>query len=322
MDYPRCGVSLSQEALVPLALDICKQADIPRKFVIGLIWGSTCTFAMVGPGTPQLVNVVPMTVLGTPSTAALIPGIVGFLVEMVVMFFLLDWMFTKEKKSGTGHFEYGPKDIPFDDNTPRPPFIIALLPILTVFVLFNFVKMNVTAALAIAVPMAIVLFWKQLPKNNIIPLLNSGAAACTSGVLIMASMTGFAAVIKSTAGFQSFLDAFIAMNLNPYIKVIVCIAGLACLTGAASTGILLVLPEVAPGFIASGISANAIHRIATFSASTLDSLPSCGGLLMLCDFADIKVKDAYPATFVVSIVATTLGTIAVTLMLALFPALA
>lgn len=71
-----------------------------------------------------------------------------------------------------------------------------------------------------------------------------------------------------------------------------------------------------------GLNANVIHRVAVFAATTLDSMPYCGSILMLLPMCHMKLKEIYPAMFITTVVATTCGTIAVCVICALFPGLA
>ena len=70
-----------------------------------------------------------------------------------------------------------------------------------------------------------------------------------------------------------------------------------------------------------GLSAGAIHRIGCFAATTLDSLPYSGAILMLLPLCRMKLREVYPPLFITTVVATTCGTAAVIITCALFPGL-
>ena len=69
------------------------------------------------------------------------------------------------------------------------------------------------------------------------------------------------------------------------------------------------------------LSVGAIHRIGCFAATTLDSLPYSGAILMLLPLCRMKLREVYPPLFVTTVVATTCGTAAVIITCALFPGL-
>ena len=93
---------------------------------------------------------------------------------------------------------------------------------------------------------------------------------------------------------------------------------LSIICGAAA----LALPIIAPKLQALGLTASTIHRVSAFAATTLDSMPYSGSILMLLPMCHMKLKEVYPALFVTTVIATTVGTAAVTLMCVLFPGLA
>ena len=94
------------------------------------------------------------------------------------------------------------------------------------------------------------------------------------------------------------------------------------LTGGSSTGQLVALPLIAPKLMELGLKAEVIHRVSVFAATTLDSMPYCGSILMLLPMCHMKLKEIYPSMFVTTVIATTCGTIAVAFMCTLFPGLA
>jgi H+/gluconate symporter-like permease len=94
------------------------------------------------------------------------------------------------------------------------------------------------------------------------------------------------------------------------------------LTGGSSSGQLIALPQIAPRLLEMGLNANVIHRVSAFAATTLDSMPYCGSILMLLPMCRMKLKEVYPSLFITTVVGTTCGTVAVALMCAFFPGLA
>lgn len=68
-----------------------------------------------------------------------------------------------------------------------------------------------------------------------------------------------------------------------------------------------------------GLKITAIHRVSVFSATMLDTLPYCGSILMLLPLTKMKLSEIYPPMFFATVVSTTIGTIVVTIITALFP---
>ena len=59
----------------PIVVRMWKKLDMPRKYIPGILMCSTA--AAVCPGAPVTQNIVPMTLLGTSSTAGLVPGVIA-----------------------------------------------------------------------------------------------------------------------------------------------------------------------------------------------------------------------------------------------------
>lgn len=137
----------------------------------------------------------------------------------------------------------------------------------------------------------------------------------------VSAVTGFGTIITTSAAFQTMLDVLTGINAHPVIICWISIALLAFLTGC-STRQLIGLPLVAPHLEAMGLSLNMIHRVSTFASTNLDTMPYCGSVLMLLPMSHLKLKDAYPAMFITTVLSTTIGTAAVVLVSILFPGLA
>lgn len=131
-----------------------------------------------------------------------------------------------------------------------------------------------------------------------------------------------AGVITNTDAFQSMITAITSISIAPILICWVVVALMCMLTGGSSTGQLVALPIIAPKLQALGLTASTIHRVSAFAATTLDSMPYSGSILMLLPMCHMKLKEVYPALFVTTVIATTVGTAAVTLMCVLFPGLA
>lgn len=150
----------------------------------------------------------------------------------------------------------------------------------------------------------------------------SGAVDSVPMTMTVAAICGFAGVITNTDAFQSMITAITSISIAPILICWVVVALMCMLTGGSSTGQLVALPIIAPKLQALGLTASTIHRVSAFAATTLDSMPYSGSILMLLPMCHMKLKEVYPALFVTTVIATTVGTAAVTLMCVLFPGLA
>ena len=267
--------------MYPVALTIFEYCDIPKRFILGVLAAA---------------------------------------VEVVVIIVLMNIYINKARAKGE-HFELHPLDPHYDKNTPRPNFWIALIPLVALFVSFNILKININICVIGSTVLSILLFWKQLKAKNLRELISTGAADSIHMSLTVAAICGFAGVVTNTEAFTTMLNAITGINMSPMLICAVVVAVMCMLTGGSSTGQLISLPLIAPKLLDLGLNVNAIHRIACFAATTLDSMPYSGAILMLLPMCRMKLREIYPPMFITTVIATTCGTIAVIVMCALFPGL-
>lgn len=307
--------------MYPIALIIFERCDIPKKFILGLLGAGSFTFTLTIPGSPQVTNVASMTCLGTPADAALIPGLAGAAVEILAILLIMNALMNRARQKGE-HFSLHPQDPRYTNHGDKPRFFVALIPMAALFLMFNIWDININVCLLCSSALSIALFHRQLRKIPIREMLNKGAVESVPMTMTVAAVCGFAGVITNTEAFQSMIDMITGINISPLLICWVVVALMCMLTGGSSTGQLVALPIIAPKLQTLGLSTGAIHRVACFAATTLDSMPYCGSILMLLPMCHMKLKEAYPYLFVTTVVATTIGTAVVTLMCWLFPGLA
>lgn len=306
--------------MYPIALTIFAHCDIPKRFILGVLGACSYTFTLTMPGSPQVTNVAAMSALGTSAGVAAVPGLIGAAVEIVVIIVLLNIFINKARARGE-HFELHPMDPHYDENSPRPKFIVSILPLIVLFILFNVVGVDINICIIISVVISIALFWKQLKGNSIRELLSTGAAESIHMSMTVAAICGFAGVVTNTEAFTSMLNAIVSIDISPMLICAIVVAAMCMLTGGSSTGQLISLPLIAPKLMELGLSVGAIHRIGCFAATTLDSLPYSGAILMLLPLCRMKLREVYPPLFITTVIATTCGTAAVIITCALFPGL-
>lgn len=307
--------------MYPIALTIFEHCDIPKRFILGVLGACSYTFTLTMPGSPQVTNVAAMTALGTSAGVAAVPGLVGAAVEIVVTLVLLNILINKARSRGE-HFELHPLDPHYDENSPRPKFWVAILPLIILFILFNVVGIDINICIIISVIVSIVAFWPQLRDYSLRELLSTGASESIHMSMTVAAICGFAGVVTNTEAFTTMLDFMVGLDMSPMLICAIVVAIMCMLTGGSSTGQLISLPLIAPKLMNLGLNVGAIHRISCFAATTLDSLPYSGAILMLLPLCHMKLREVYPPLFITTVVATTSGTIAVIVMCALFPGLA
>lgn len=309
--------------IYPLMLSICEEANIPKRFIAGIALGGTGSFAITMPGSPQMANYIGVQVLGTSSMSGLIPGLLGGLLIIILSVIILNAVISRAKARGEV-FVYGPNDVVFDENAELPKWYMSVLPLLVTWILFNFVKMDLPFAQAFGLILCILIFSRSVKKNNntIIQVCNEGAKNGAVAGIDIAMVMGFAYVVKSSIGFQTIINGLLSMKGSPYVTFPIGISVASAVAGSASAGQLLLLQDLAPHFIEMGIPAGAIHRIAAFACTCIDTLPCNPTVLCYTRETGCKLKETYSAFFITTVLSTIAATILVCVLFAMFPGLA
>ena len=242
-----------------------------------------------------------LTVLGTAADVALVPGLVGAAAEIAAILVIMNLLINRARKRGE-HFELHPLDPRYDSTGSKPKLIVALIPMAVLFLLFNIWKLNINICLLCSIALSLVLFWPQLRRRDLKAMLNSGAVDSVPMTMTVAAICGFAGVITNTDAFQSMITAITSISIAPILICWVVVALMCMLTGGSSTGQLVALPIIAPKLQALGLTASTIHRVSAFAATTLDSMPYSGSILMLLPMCHMKLKEVYPALFVTTVI--------------------
>jgi len=306
MTYGGISVFVIMFAAYPILLAVFKEADLPRKYIPGVFYGSVATFASaMFPGTPQLNNIVPTQYLGTTASAAPVVGTICGLACMIMLVCYCEHLFRKARKNQWG-FEDGnqnAKDITVDDKGMNG--ILAMIPMLLLITALNILKWNVIVATLLAIFSGLLLFWKYIPDKR--KTINQGAMSCVNVVISIAAVVGFGTVVKGSSGFQFLITTLQNSAGNPLISLAVASSLIAGATGSGSAGTALSMQVIADKYLALGVQPQILHRIVTMSSVSFDSLPHNGGVVGLMDYSGYSYKEAYFPVFVTSVVFTTIS---------------
>ena len=310
--------------LFPVMLTICAEANIPRKYLIGLITCGVSTAALT-PGAPLVTNYTPMNVLGTSSTAGLIPGLAAVAVMLLGGGIYLSKSIHRATARGEV-FEYGAVAFePPAQGRKYPPFLLSFLPLVCVIVVFNLAD-NLIPALALGFVLSLVLlvpFFQKKDKLSrgrvLINTLNEGGRSTAESLFLGAIVVGFASVVQATPAYQVMVDGLFSLPIPAPLLVVLATAILVGLTGSPPAGLAIVVPVLAANL---NLAPEAIHRIATTAASTFDTLPFQGAVIIMLNMAGLKHKDGYPPVLMCTVVWTLAASLVAALLFTVFPGLA
>ena len=326
------GVSLFVVTFVvlPIAISLFREADIPKRLIPGSIALGAFTFTMTAmPGSPQVQNTIPMQYFGTDAFAAPVLGIIA----SVIMFATgMLWLSKREKSArskGEGYGEH--KEETLSKKTVKAKSIIhpliAFILIVAVNLYFSKVfyqnidpgylegygtkisavsgNWSVLIALFVSTLYLIVVSFSEL-KDRLKNHLKTAAGNSLMPLINSCAVVGFGAVIKSLAIFSIIQSFILGISANPLISEILAVNMLCGMTASASGGLGATLEALAPTFIAQGakvgLSPQVLHRIASISSGGLDSLPHNGATVTTLSLCNISHKEGYLDMFVCSVV--------------------
>lgn len=324
-------------AVYPIAVELFKQSNTPKRLIPGSIALGAFTYTMTAlPGTPSIQNVIPSQYFGTDTFAAPFLGITAAIIMFCIGMFWLTRQAKKAKNNQEGYGNY--QENTTQTNIQANNLWLSLCPIVLVLVI-NYISTNVilpnvdTSYLAehkygatniqtVASNWGIIiaLFFASLfiiatnlRKVNMVECLNVGAVESLSPIFNTASVVGYGAVISSLPGFLVVRDWILSTFPNlPMVSSAVVTSILSGITGSASGGMSIALENLGEKYLLmaknTGVDAELIHRIVSISSGSLDTLPHNGAVITLLAICSLKHKDSYIDIFVVSLISPILTT--------------
>lgn len=328
------GVSLFVVAfaIYPIAKDLFKVAEVPKRLIPGAIALGSFTFTMTAlPGTPAIQNAIPIPFYGTNAFAAPILGIIGSLVMFGVGMLWLQRRAKTAKALGEGYGIHEDDNVHADKlDSHQTSFAVAMIPLVLViainalltYAIFpsmdftglkaQFPDIDIKGALGlwsiiIALSAAIIaLIVLRLGKwTNLQYSINQGTYSSMLPIFNTGSEVGYGAVIATLAGFAILRDSVLNLSPgNPLISEAVAMTTLAGITGSSSGGLSIALPILGKEYlaqaVANGINPELLHRVAVMAAGGLDTLPHSGAVITLFAICHLTHKQSYKDVAVVT----------------------
>ncbi len=352
------GVSLFVVAFAvfPIAAALFRTAAIPKRFIPAAIALGAFTFTMTAlPGTPAIQNAIPMPFFGTGPFAA--PGL-GVIAGLVMLAFGMGWLSWRSRKAAAAGDGYGADETEprrpdrdlrehaqqesfdimevgteADQSRTKPPFVMAVLPIVLVIALnLLFIEVvipamdtsylaeprfgetsiaavrgiwSISAALTLTILVVLAFNWTRL--DDVRRPIDAGANASVLPIFNTASLVGFGAVVAALPAFETISGAVLGLGSdNPLVSLAVAAGVLAGVTGSASGGMTIALQNLGPTYLEMGqaarIAPDLLHRVTTVATGSLDSLPHNGAVITLLAISGLTHRQAYGDLFMVAVV--------------------
>ncbi len=309
----------------PIALQVFRAADLPRRGIPGALCFGCSTFAMIAPGAVQIHNAVPSTNLGTTFMAGAVNGFISCGVMLVLgVIYLYAWL--KKAKNNGEHFIAKPNDdFGDEENEKLPNPIVSLLPLAITIFLVNFkirgvvvapVEVGVLSGAVVAVLLMVkYVDARQLPKH-----FSDGAAMALISITNTCAVNGFGGVASNSPVFSIITDAMVNIPGPKLLGLVIGTTVIAGICGSASGGLGIAVPILGPVYTQLGIAPATVHRIMALSSSALDSLPHNGYIVTVTNgLCNETHRDSYGLTFALTVVIPVIASLVGVVLFTVFP---
>lgn len=309
LTYGGVSVFVVAFSVYPMALSLFKDANLPRRFIPAALAFGSVTFTMTSAGSPEIQNWIPIKYLGTSPYAAWEVSLVVAVLMATFGYWWLRRIINRAIANGE-RFEAREGDPTLlDRKLPHP--VASLVPLLVVLGLsFSFHQEYAQNALIIAllggvIAIAIINFRHFHKPQQAISDATTGALVAIGNT---AAVVGFGSIAKITPAFESAVVAMTSLPGNELVGAAVAVSVIAGLTGSASGGQAIALPEVGPHYLQAGVNPEQLHRIVSISSGALDSLPHNGYVVTtIRAICNESHSAAYWAVAAVTVVVPLLG---------------
>lgn len=305
-------------AVFPIALEVFKEADLPRRYIPGALCFGCSTFAMVAPGAVQIHNTIPANALGTEIMAGAVNGFISCGVMLILGCIILYKMVQKEKKNGA-HFVAKPMDT-FHDDANLPPAILAFIPLAATIGTINTGLLPVEAGVLLGGILTVVLMNKYQDNSKLLGNIGEAFKTSIGSITNTCAVVAFGAVVQATIAFPAVIDAMLNIPGPPLLGVAIGTTGIAGICGSASGGMGIAAPALGPVYLAQGVSAEAIHRVMAISSSALDSLPHNGYIVTVTNgLCNETHKDAYGPVGILTVLVPAIASVVAVILFTVLP---
>ncbi len=304
LTYGGVSVFVCMFTLYPLMVSLFKRGDISRTLIPAVYFAGAGTFTGMMPGSPQIQNLMPGQILGTPATAALVPGLISTVFEAILVFGFIIWYVDRSKKKGM-HFEMTATDkamLDLKKDKELPSVIVALIPMILLLVLLNVFKFTAEVALFGGFIAGLVFYYKQIPWKDIWKHLGDGTKDGTGSLFNTSAVVGFGSLVQNTPAFETLIGAVTSIGGSPLIASGIAVTVLAGVCGSGSGGLGIALPIIKDYFVPMGVNVEALHRVCALASLGLDSLPHNGLVVSVLNVTENDHKHSYFPIFITTCV--------------------
>ncbi|MBS7670865.1 GntP family permease [Croceicoccus sp. 1NDH52] len=320
LTYGGVSVFIVAFSVYGLAVELFREANLPRRFIPGALAFGSVTFTMTSAGSPEIQNLIPMPYLGTTAYAAWEVSLVVALFMATLGYILLSRMVKKAVLAGEG-FTTREADERFEVDTTLPSPLLAIMPLVGVLGVFlisqSLGKWALVLALGAGVALACMVGWSE--RGRFAATFSRGATGAVVAITNTCAVVGFGSVAKLSPAFLQALETVQAIPGSPLIGAAIAVTVIAGLTGSASGGQTIALPLIAPHYLDAGANPEELHRVVAIASGALDSLPHNGYVVTTIRAVCGETHQAaYKAVAATTVIVPVIGTVLALVLFSVF----
>lgn len=311
LTYGGVSVFVVAFSAYPMAVSLFKDANLPRRFIPAALGLGSVTFTMTSAGSPEIQNWIPIQYLKTSPYA-------GWEVSLVVAIFMAALGYAWLRKMihnavAKGEHFQGRDSDPSVGGRALPHPIMGIIPLIVVLGLSNWLHHSLQQAALIVALSGGVLALYLLNRRFVQHLdkaLNDGVNGALLAIGNTAAVVGFGSVAKLTPAFDTIVQQTTHLPGPELLGAAIAVSVIAGVTGSASGGQAIALPEIAPTYLERGVDAEQLHRVVAISSGALDSLPHNGYVVTtIRAICGETHQNAYGPVAIVTVIVPLLGTL-------------
>ncbi|MFM7055312.1 MAG: GntP family permease [Planctomycetota bacterium] len=304
-------------AVFPIADDLFRRANLPRRLIPAAIALGSFTFTMTAlPGTVQLPNLIPMPYFRTTPWAAAGVGLAASFAILTLGLLWLRHRALQANRRSEGYRHEATSSAESPETGPLPSTFTAFAPIIVVLAANLLLSLQILPqmnadylaqprfgrtsldrvigtwsallSLLIANGLAGLLFAGSFRRLN--QWFSEGAQASLLPVFNTAVEFGYGTTIAALSGFVTIRNILGSLSpSSPLVSEAIAVNVLAGVAGSASGGLSIAMESLGDTWLQQGLRLGTdpelLHRVAALSCGGLDSLPHNGAvitLLLIC----------------------------------------